>query len=254
MEVLASMTLQEALDLYYKEKDEKKKVELIPVIAHVLKSDIVKSLKLINEDAVKIAGIYTNLKRKLILIRYRFTHPYLGKRDLFACIKFSTQTSKDIVPSQIEKYLKVVENYINNEIYNGKPHDYDMTLIMLGPGFTSGVAQMPRRIGPGKFWYVATPETILEVLKNILEYFKARLMGLVRKLARRKGELEKEGIVPTFDEGIKAIKQFLKIIHAFKRIIVSKVKQLFERDFDEIAVMLINEYEEGNEVDLDLFL
>lgn len=239
------MKLQELLDVYYSTNEEEKRIELTAAIAHALKNDIIEALKSIYD--VKIKDVVFDPKRKIIFLKFYFTHQYLAAKDFIIAIKFSTQKSKPLVPAQIEKYVKKVIDWIAEKLYR-KLHPYDLTYIILGPRFSKGVSSMRRMIEDGKYFYTATPDTIIEVIERVIEYFKARVVAFAEKLAETKKNLESKGIEGRFDQGIEAIKQLLKVTHKFKGII-TKIKQLTDRDYYEIAAKLIEDPD-----DIDLFL
>jgi len=242
-------TLTQLLDIYFQVESEEKKVELIRDIATALKYDIVAALNN-TEDDVKLKDVITDTKRKLILIKFYFTNQYLAAKDFVIAIKFSTQKSKPLVPSQVEKYVKKIKEWISSKLYR-KQYPYDLTYIIIGPKFTPGVHTMKREIEDGKYFYTATPEILVEVIENLVEYFKARAVAFAERLMETKRSLESKGIEGRFDKGIEAIKQLLKITHKLKGIII-KVKELMEREYYEIAVKLIED--ESYLDDIDLFL
>ncbi|QXJ30327.1 hypothetical protein [Saccharolobus shibatae] len=242
------MDLEKFLDEYYSTEDENERIELIAVIAKALKYDIVTILN--NIDDVKVKDVITDPKRKIIFIKFYFTHQYLAAKDFIIAIKFSTQKSKPIVPAQIEKYINKIKGWIADKLYR-KQYPYDLTYIIIGPKFTKGVSTMRRMIEDGKYFYTATPDKIIEVIENLIEYFKARITAFAEKLAETKKQLESRGIQGRFDQGIEAIKQLLKVAHKLKGII-TKIRQLTERDYYEIAAKLIED--ESYLDDLDLFL
>ncbi|WP_229571434.1 hypothetical protein [Saccharolobus caldissimus] len=242
------MKLQELLDAYYSTEDEEKRIELIAAIAHALKNDIVMLLR--NANDVNVKDVVFDNKRKIIFIKFYFTHQYLAAKDFIIAIKFSTQKSKPLVPAQIEKYVNKVKDWIADKLYR-KQYPYDLTYIIIGPKFTKGVSTMRRMIEDGKYFYTATPDTLIEVIENLIDYFRARITAFAEKLIETKRQLESRGIQGKFDQGIEAIKQLLKITHKLKGII-TKIRQLTERDYYEIAAKLIED--ESYLDDLDLFL
>ncbi|WP_016731954.1 hypothetical protein [Saccharolobus islandicus] len=242
------LTLTQLLDMYFETENEEERINLIKDIALTLKLDIVAALN--NAEDVRIKDVVTDTKRKLVLIKFYFTHQYLTAKDFVIAIKFSTQKSKPLVPAQIEKYVSKVKDWIAAKLYR-KQYPYDLTYIILGPKFTKGVSFMPRMIEEGKYWYAATPETLVEVITNLIEYFKARVTAFAEKLAETKKNLESKGIEGRFDQGIEAIKQLLKVTHKLKGII-TKIRQLTERDYYEFAVKLIED--ESYLEDIDSFL
>jgi len=242
-------TLTQLLDIYFQTENEEEKIELIKDIATTLKYDIVAALGNAEGD-VKLKDVITDIKRKLILIKFYFTNQYLAAKDFVIAIKFSTQKSKPLVPAQVEKYVKKIKDWISSKLYR-KQYPYDLTYIIIGPKFTKGVYTMKREIEDGKYFYTATPDTLIEVIENLVEYFKARTIAFAERLMETKRSLENRGIEGRFDKGIEAIKQLVKITHKFKGI-VRKVKQLMEREYYEIAMKLIED--ESYLDDIDSFL
>ena len=242
-------TLIQLLDLYFQTENEKEKIDLIRDIAVTLKYDIVAALNSTGDD-VKLKDVVTDPKRKLILIKFYFTNQYLAAKDFVIAIKFSTQKSKPLVPSQVEKYVKKIKEWISSKLYR-KQYPYDLTYIIIGPKFTPGVHTMKREIEDGKYFFTATPDRLVEVIENLVEYFKARAVAFAERLMETKRSLESKGIEGRFDKGIEAIKQLLKITHKLKGIII-KVKELMEREYYEIAVKLIED--ESYLDDIDSFL
>jgi hypothetical protein len=110
---------------------------------------------------------------------------------------------------------------------------------------------MKRMIEDGKYFYTATPDRLIEVIENLIEYFKARAVAFAERLMETKRSLERKGMEGRFDQGIEAIKQLLKITHKLKGII-TKVMQLTEGDYYEIATQLIED--ESYLDDIDSFL
>ena len=239
-------TLTELLDAYFRTENEEEKINLIRDIAMALKYDIVAALNSAGDD-VKLKDVITDPKRKLILIKFYFTNQYLAARDFVIAIKFSTQKSKPLVPTQIEKYVKKIKDWIASKLYR-KQYPYDLTYIIIGPKFTKGVYTMRREIEDGKYFYIATPDTLIEVIENLVEYFKARAVAFAERLMETKRSLESKGIEGRFDKGIDAIKQLVKISHKIKGI-VTKVRQLMERDYYEIAAKLIEDESYLDEID-----
>ena len=242
-------TLTELLDAYFRTENEEEKINLIRDIAMALKYDIVAALNSAGDD-VKLKDVITDPKRKLILIKFYFTNQYLAARDFVIAIKFSTQKSKPLVPTQIEKYVKKIKDWIASKLYR-KQYPYDLTYIIIGPKFTKGVYFMKRMIEDGKYFYTATPDRLIEVIENLIEYFKARAVAFAERLMETKRSLERKGMEGRFDQGIEAIKQLLKITHKLKGII-TKVMQLTEGDYYEIATQLIED--ESYLDDIDSFL
>jgi len=242
-------TLTELLDAYFRTENEEEKINLIRDIAMALKYDIVAALNSAGDD-VKLKDVITDPKRKLILIKFYFTNQYLAARDFVIAIKFSTQKSKPLVPTQIEKYVKKIKDWIAAKLYR-KQFPYDLTYIIIGPKFTKGVYFMKRMIEDGKYFYTATPDRLIEVIENLIEYFKARAVAFAERLMETKRSLERKGMEGRFDQGIEAIKQLLKITHKLKGII-TKVMQLTEGDYYEIATQLIED--ESYLDDIDSFL
>ena len=242
-------TLTQLLDAYFQTGNDEEKIELIKDIATTLKYDIVAALNN-TEDDVKLKDVITDTKRKLILIKFYFTNQYLAAKDFVIAIKFSTQKSKPLVPSQVEKYVKKIKEWISSKLYR-KQYPYDLTYIIIGPKFTPGVHTMKREIEDGKYFFTATPDRLVEVIENLVEYFKARAVAFAERLMETKRSLESKGIEGRFDKGIEAIKQLLKITHKLKGIII-KVKELMEREYYEIAVKLIED--ESYLDDIDSFL
>jgi len=242
-------TLTQLLDVYFRTENEEEKINLIRDIAMALKYDIVAALNNAGDD-VKLKDVVTDPKRKLILIKFYFTNQYLVAKDFVIAIKFSTQKSKPLVPAQIEKYVKKIKDWIAAKLYR-KQYPYDLTYIIIGPKFTKGVYFMKRMIEDGKYFYTATPDRLIEVIENLLEYFKARAIAFAERLMETKRSLERKGMEGRFDQGIEAIKQLLKITHKLKGII-TKVMQLTEGDYYEIATQLIED--ESYLDDIDLFL
>ncbi len=242
-------TLTELLDAYFRTENEEEKINLIRDIAMALKYDIVAALNSAGDD-VKLKDVVTDPKRKLILIKFYFTNQYLAAKDFVIAIKFSTQKSKPLVPAQVEKYVKKIKDWIAAKLYR-KQYPYDLTYIIIGPKFTKGVYFMKRMIEDGKYFYTATPDRLIEVIENLLEYFKARAIAFAERLMETKRSLERKGMEGRFDQGIEAIKQLLKITHKLKGII-TKVMQLTEGDYYEIATQLIED--ESYLDDIDLFL
>jgi len=242
-------TLIQLLDLYFQTENEKEKIDLIRDIAVTLKYDIVAALNSTGDD-VKLKDVVTDPKRKLILIKFYFTNQYLAAKDFVIAIKFSTQKSKPLVPSQVEKYVKKIKEWISSKLYR-KQYPYDLTYIIIGPKFTPGVHTMKREIEEGKYFFTATPDRLVEVIENLVEYFKGRAIAFAERLMETKRSLESKGIEGRFDKGIEAIKQLIKITHKFKGIII-KVKELMEREYYEIAMKLIED--ESYLDDIDLFL
>ena len=154
------------------------------------------------------------------------------------------------MPSQVEKYVKKIKEWISSKLYR-KQYPYDLTYIIIGPKFTKGVYFMKRMIEDGKYFYTATPDRLIEVIENLLEYFKARAIAFAERLMETKRSLERKGMEGRFDQSIEAIKQLLKITHKLKGII-TKVMQLTEGDYYEIATQLIED--ESYLDDIDLFL
>ncbi len=111
-------------------------IDLIKDIATTLKYDIVAALNNAGDD-VKLKDVVTDPKRKLILIKFYFTNQYLAAKDFVIAIKFSTQKSKPLVPSQVEKYVKKIKDWISSKLYR-KQYPYDLTYIIIGPKFTKG--------------------------------------------------------------------------------------------------------------------
>ena len=246
---MMSPTLTQLLDAYFRTENEEEKINLIRDIAMALKYDIVAALNSAGDD-VKLKDVVTDPKRKLILIKFYFTNQYLAAKDFVIAIKFSTQKSKPLVPAQIEKYVKKIKDWIAAKLYR-KQYPYDLTYIIIGPKFTKGVYFMKRMIEDGKYFYTATPDRLIEVIENLLEYFKARAIAFAERLMETKRSLERKGMEGRFDQGIEAIKQLLKITHKLKGII-TKVMQLTEGDYYEIATQLIED--ESYLDDIDLFL
>lgn len=242
-------TLTELLDAYFRTENEEEKINLIRDIAMTLKYDIVAALNSAGDD-VKLKDVVTDTKRKLILIKFYFTNQYLAAKDFVIAIKFSTQKSKPLVPTQIEKYVKKIKDWIAAKLYR-KQFPYDLTYIIIGPKFTKGVYFMKRMIEDGKYFYTATPDRLIEVIENLIEYFKARAIAFAERLMETKRSLERKGMEGRFDQGIEAIKQLLKITHKLKGII-TKVMQLTEGDYYEIATQLIED--ESYLDDIDSFL
>jgi hypothetical protein len=242
-------TLTQLLDAYFRTENEEEKINLIRDIAMALKYDIVAALNNAGDD-VKLKDVVTDPKRKLILIKFYFTNQYLAAKDFVIAIKFSTQKSKPLVPAQIEKYVKKIKDWIAAKLYR-KQYPYDLTYIIIGPKFTKGVYFMKRMIEDGKYFYTATPDRLIEVIENLLEYFKARAIAFAERLMETKRSLERKGMEGRFDQGIEAIKQLIKITHKLKGII-TKVMQLTEGDYYEIATQLIED--ESYLDDIDLFL
>jgi len=242
-------TLTQLLDAYFRTENEEEKINLIRDIAMALKYDIVAALNSAGDD-VKLKDVVTDPKRKLILIKFYFTNQYLAAKDFVIAIKFSTQKSKPLVPAQIEKYVKKIKDWIAAKLYR-KQYPYDLTYIIIGPKFTKGVYFMKRMIEDGKYFYTATPDRLIEVIENLLEYFKARAIAFAERLMETKRSLERKGMEGRFDQSIEAIKQLLKITHKLKGII-TKVMQLTEGDYYEIATQLIED--ESYLDDIDLFL
>src|SRR5579875_1615619 len=242
-------TLMQLLDIYFQIENEEEKVELIRDIAVTLKYDIVAALNSVGDD-IKLKDVVTDTKRKLILIKFYFTNQYLAAKDFVIAIKFSTQTSKPLVPSQIEKYVKKIKEWISRKLYR-KNYPYDLTYIIIAPKFTPGVHTMKREIENGKYFFTSTPETLIEVIENLVEYLKARAIAFAERLIETKRSLESRGIEGRFDKGIEAVKQLLKVTHKLKGILTN-VKQLMEREYYEIAVKLIED--ESYLDDIDLFL
>jgi len=242
-------TLTQLLDTYFQTENEEEKIDLIRDIAMTLKYDIVSALNNAGDD-VKLKDVVTDPKRKLILIKFYFTNQYLAAKDFIIAIKFSTQKSKPLVPTQIEKYVKKIKDWIASKLYR-KQYPYDLTYIIIGPKFTKGVYTMKRMIEDGKYFYTATPDRLIEVIENLVEYFKARAVAFAERLMETKRSLERKGMEGTFDKGIEAIKQLLKITHKLKGII-TKVMQLTEGDYYEIATQLIED--ESYLDDIDSFL
>ncbi|CDF81369.1 hypothetical protein CF87_gp42 [Sulfolobus monocaudavirus SMV1] len=242
-------TLTQLLDVYFQTENKEEKINLIKDIAITLKYEIVASLGNAGDD-VKLKDVVTDTKRKLILIKFYLTHQYLASKDFIIAIKFSTQKSKPLVPAQVEKYVKKIKDWIASKLYR-KNYPYDLTYIIIAPKFTPGVHAMKREIENGKYFYTATPDTLIEVIENLVEYFKARAVAFAERLIETKRSLESRGIEGRFDQGIEAVKQLLKVTHKLKGII-TKVKQLMEREYYEIAVKLIED--ESYLDDIDLFL
>ncbi len=69
---------------------------------------------------------------------------------------------------------------------------------------------MKREIEEGKYFFTATPETLVEVIENLVEYFKARAVAFAERLMETIRSLESKGIEGRFDKGIEAIKQLLR--------------------------------------------
>jgi hypothetical protein len=237
------------LDVYFQTENEEEKIDLIKDIAMTLKYDIVAALANAGDD-VKLKDVVTDTKRKLILIKFYFTHQYLAAKDFVIAIKFSTQKSKPIVPAQVEKYVKKIKGWIAAKLYK-KQYPYDLTYIIIGPKFTKGVYTMKRMIEDNKYFYTTTPDRLVEVIENLVEYFKARAVAFAERLMETKRSLESRGMKGRFDQGIEAIKQLLKITHKLKGII-TKVKQLTEKDYYEIATELIEDESYLDEIDLFL--
>lgn len=243
------MHLEEFLDEYYSTEDENERIELIAAIAKALKHDIVTILN--NIDDVKVKDVITDPKRKIIFIKFYFTHQYLAAKDFIIAIKFSTQKSKPIVPAQIEKYINKIKGWIADKLYR-KQYPYDLTYIIIGPKFTKGVSTMRRMIEDGKYFYTATPDTLIEVIENLIDYFRARITAFAEKLAETKRQLNNKGIQGKFDQGIEAIKQLMKVMHALKQLVQGKIRKLMDQDYYEFAVELIED--ESNLDNLDNFL
>ncbi|ADB87215.1 hypothetical protein [Saccharolobus islandicus] len=239
------LTLTQLLDMYFETENEEERIERIKDIALTLKYDIVASLN--SAEDVKIKDVVTDTKRKVILIKFYFTHQYLASKDFIIAIKFSTQKSKPLVPAQIEKYVGKIKDWIAAKLYR-KQYPYDLTYIIIGPKFTKGVSTMKRMIEEGKYFYTATPDTLIEVIEALVEYFKARAIAFAERLIETKRALESKGIEGRFDQGIEAIKQLLKVTHKFKGII-TKVRELMDRDYYEIAAMLIEDESYLDEID-----
>ena len=110
---------------------------------------------------------------------------------------------------------------------------------------------MKREIEDGKYFFTATPDRLVEVIENLVEYFKARAVAFAERLMETKRSLENRGIEGRFDKGIEAIKQLIKITHKLKGVL-TKVKQLMEREYYEIAMKLIED--ESYLDDIDSFL
>jgi hypothetical protein len=248
-EILLRPTLIQLLDTYFQTENEEEKIDLIKDIAITLKYDIVAALGNAGDD-VKLKDVVTDTKRKLILIKFYLTNQYLAAKDFVIAIKFSTQKSKPLVPAQVEKYVGKIKGWIAAKLYR-KQYPYDLTYIIIGPKFTKGVYIMRREIEDGKYFYTATPDRLIEMIENLIEYFKARAVAFAERLMQTKRSLESKGIEGRFDKGIEAIKQLLKITHKLKGII-TKVRQLMERDYYEIAVKLVED--ESYLDDIDLFL
>ena len=242
-------TLTQLLDVYFQTENEEEKINLIKDIAITLKYDIVAALSNAGDD-VKLKDVVTDTKRKLILIKFYLTNQYLAAKDFVIAIKFSTQKSKPLVPAQIEKYVRKIKGWIAAKLYR-KQFPYDLTYIIIGPKFTKGVYFMKRMIEDGKYFYTATPDRLIEVIENLIEYFKARAVAFAERLMETKRSLERKGMEGRFDQGIEAIKQLLKITHKLKGII-TKVMQLTEGDYYEIATQLIED--ESYLDDIDSFL
>jgi hypothetical protein len=239
-------TLTQLLDAYFQTENEEEKINLIKDIAITLKYDIVATLNSTGDD-VKLKDVVTDTKRKLILIKFYLTNQYLTAKDFVVAIKFSTQKSKPLVPAQVEKYVKKIKDWIAEKLYR-KQYPYDLTYIIIGPKFTKGVYTMKREIEDGKYFYTATPNTLIEVIENLVEYFKARAVAFAERLIETKRSLESKGIEGRFDKGIEAIKQLIKIAHKFKGI-TRKVKELMEREYYEIATKLIEDESYLDEID-----
>ena len=242
-------TLAQLLDVYFRTENGEEKIDLIKDIAMALKYDVVAALNNAGDD-VKLKDVITDPKRKLILIKFYFTNQYLAAKDFVIAIKFSTQKSKPLVPAQIEKYVKKIKDWIASKLYK-KQYSYDLTYIIIGPKFTKGVYVMRREIEEGKYFYIATPDRLIEVIENLVEYFKARAVAFAERLIETKRNLESRGMEGRFDKGIEAIKQLLKITHKFRGII-TKIMQLTEREYYEIATQLIED--ESYLDDIDSFL
>nr|WP_011229438.1 hypothetical protein [Sulfolobus sp. NOB8H2]CAA09126.1 hypothetical protein [Sulfolobus sp. NOB8H2] len=241
-------TLTQLLDIYFETENEEERINIIKDIALTLKLDIVAALNNVND--VRVKDVVTDPKRKIIFIKFYFTHQYLAAKDFIIAIKFSTQKSKPIVPAQVEKYVNKIKDWIAAKLYR-KQYPYDLTYIILGPKFTKGVSTMKRMIEDGKFWYNATPDRLIEVIENLIEYFKARVIAFAERLAETKRNLKNRGIEGHFDQGIEAIKQLLKITHRLKGII-RRIREMKDKEYYEIAVKLIEDENYLN--DLDLFL
>ena len=242
-------TLIQLLDTYFQTENEEEKIDLIKDIAITLKYDIVATLGNAGDD-VKLKDVVTDTKRKLILIKFYLTNQYLTAKDFVIAIKFSTQKSKPLVPAQVEKYVKKIKDWISEKLYR-KQFPYDLTYIIIGYKFTKGVYTMRREIEEGKYFYIATPDTLIEVIENLVEYFKARAVAFAERLMETKRSLERRGIEGRYDKGIDAIKQLVKIAHKLKGI-MTNVKQLMEREYYEIAMKLIED--ESYLDDIDSFL
>jgi len=242
-------TLIQLLDTYFQTENEEEKIDLIKDIAMTLKYDVVSALNSTGDD-VKLKDVVTDTKRKLILIKFYLTNQYLTAKDFVIAIKFSTQKSKPLVPAQVEKYVKKIKDWISEKLYR-KQYPYDLTYIIIGTKFTKGVHFMKREIEDGKYFYTATPDTLIEVIENLVEYFKARAVAFAERLMETKRSLERRGIEGRYDKGIEAIKQLVKIAHKLKGI-MTNVKQLMEREYYEIAMKLIED--ESYLDDIDSFL
>lgn len=175
-------TFEELVNKFYEGN-----LDVITAIAQLLKKKLVAS---INISDLKIKNIVHDTKAKTILIHFTFNHDYFS-RDSVIAIKFSSQKSKSVVPSQIQKYKKIVLK----RLLSLKINEADVTTIMLVPKFTSGVSRLNEDMSYsdklakiyGKF-FVTTPSRLFnDIDSHLFKYLRQRIIGFVKN-ARKKAD------------------------------------------------------------------
>jgi len=207
-------------------------VEVISEIAELLKHSIAAA---INTADLKIKDVQYDRKSKSILLHFTFNHKYFS-RDFIIVIKFSEQRSKSVVPAQVRKFLKVIQKHILNiDVKNA-----DVTVILLVPKYTSGVARMNDDIRfnskvvtlQGKF-FVTTPSRLLNDLDtHLLKYLRDRVIGFVKK-ARSNIENGKK-----HSNMVEAISKLVTLLSALKHVLYNK-RLLLPYEVKELVISFI---------------
>ena len=206
-----STTLDELVNKFYSGD-----VGIISEIAELLKHNIAAA---VNIADLKIKDVQYDRKSKSILLHFTFNHKYFS-RDIIIVIKFSEQKTKSIVPAQVRKFLKVIQRRILNvDVKNA-----DITVILLVPKYTSGVARMNDDVRfsskvvtlQGKF-FVTTPSKLLNDLDmHLLKYLRDRIIGFVKK-AKLNTENGKK-----YTNTVEAISKLITLLSALKHVIFGK--------------------------------
>jgi hypothetical protein len=207
-------------------------VGIISEIAELLKHNIAAA---INTADLKIKDVQYDRKSKSILLHFTFNHKYFS-RDGIIVIKFSEQRSKSVVPAQVRKFLKVIQK----RILNVDMKNADVTIILLVPKYTSGVARMNDDIRfnskvvtlQGKF-LVTTPSRLLNDLDtHLLKYLRDRIIGFVKK-AKSNIENGKK-----YTNIVEAISKLVTLLSALKHVLYNK-RLLLPYEVKELVISLL---------------